>query len=172
MGKAIEVETELSLAELEGLYRNARTTIEQRRAHVILLRAEGMAPTQVARITRLAPRTISTYVRRFNESGAASLCDARSANPGRPPLLDAQARQALEHALQSPPEDEGRWTGPKVTRWLEAHLELEPNSLDNARGWETLKSLGYSYKSSRPRHTKSADASKREQWKKKSGTAP
>lgn len=169
MGKAIEVETELSLIQLEEFYRHASTPVEQRRAHVILLRAEGMPPTQVAELTRLNPRTISTYVRRFNEAGPDFLPDARKENPGRPPLLDFRGRDLLEHALKSPPEDGGRWSGPKVARWLEAYLGRQDNPLDDARGWETLKALGYSYTSSRPRHTESAGAAEREQWTKKSG---
>lgn len=169
MGAAIGVNTELSLEQLERLYLDASTPLEQRRAHVILLRAEGMAPGEVARIVRVHPSTIAVYVRRFNEHGPDSLADARANNPGRPPLLDDQGLKMLERALKQPPEDGGRWSGPKVARWLETYLDRPPDSLDDARGWEALKALGYSYKSSRPEHTRSASPEQREPWKKKSG---
>lgn len=164
--KAIEVEPHLSIQELEDLYRNAERTLEQRRTQVILLRAEGMAPGQVARVVRMQPHTISALVRRYNEHGPEALLDARRANPGRTPLLDQPARDALAIALKSPPPDAGRWTGPKVARWIEQRLGREPGSLQDAMGWRTLRSLGLTYKSSRPRHTDSASAEERGEWKK------
>lgn len=165
--KTREVETHLSIQDLEYAYRNASSALVQRRAHVILLRARGIAPTRVAQLLCLTPSTISSYVRRFNELGLAFFEDARSKN-GKAPMLDSQALELLERLLQSPPEDGGRWTGPKVTRWIEAHLGKPPNSLHNARGWETLKKLNYSYKSSRPRHVNAASEEEQQQWKKKS----
>lgn len=166
---ALEVKTELSIEDLEQLYLKAATPFEQRRAQVILLRAEGMSPSRVARITRFHPQSISALVRRFNEHGPQSLLDARAQRNGRAPLLDQDALAFLDAALEKPPADGGRWTGPKLTRVIEEYLGREPNSMDNTRGWETLKTLGYSYKSSRPRNTKSASAQERGQWKKKSG---
>jgi transposase len=168
MGAAIEIDTDLSLEELENAYRHATTGISQRRAHVILLRARGVAPFEVARLLCLTPRTISTYVHRFNEKGLNSFLDARAHNVGRAPLLNERGRDLLQQALESPPEDGGRWSGPKVTRWLETYVQREPHSIDNSKGWALLKSLGYSYKSSRPQHVKSASDEEREQWKKNS----
>lgn len=168
MSHALEVQTELSLEQLEEIYKQATSVVEQRRAQVILLRAEGLAPSQVAQLVRVHPRTVASYVRRFNEQGVDSLLDARSHNQGRPALLDEAARQALRQALEEPPAQGGRWTGPKATRWLEDYLELKPGSLNDARGWEALKALNYSYKSSRPRHVNSASESEREAWKKNS----
>lgn len=164
--RALEVDTELSMEELERLYLDAPTPFEQRRAHVILLRAEGMAPSRVAQITRFHPQTISACVRDFNERGPDSLRDARRERNGRAPLLDEDALARLEADLQLPPPDGGRWSGPKVTRWLERHLGRAPNSMDDSMGWKTLKSLGYSYKSSRPRSVRSASDGEREAWKK------
>lgn len=168
MGAAIEVDTNLSLEELEDAYRHAATGISQRRAHVILLRARGVAPFEVARLLCLTPRTISTYVHRFNDKGIESFLDARAHNAGRPPLLDEQGRALLKQALESAPEDGGRWSGPKVTRWLEVYVQREPHSIDDSKGWILLKSLDYSYKSNRPQHVKSASDEEREQWKKNS----
>lgn len=171
MGAAIEVKTDLTLKELEALYLKASTTFEQRRAHVILLRAEGKSPSEVAQITRLHPRTISNYVHRFNQEGPASLLDARAERNGRDPLLDQDALDQLEAALAHPPQDGGRWSGPKVTRWMEQYLGREARSMDNAMGWRALKLLNYSYKSNRPQHVKSASEEERGQWKKKSRAA-
>lgn len=163
----IEVAQHLTAEELEERYRKARGGIETKRTHIILLRVQGVRPGKVAEIVRVSGRTVTKVVRQYNEHGPAALLDARM-NNGRAPLLNEEDCQALEEVLNSPPTDGGRWTGPKVTRWMEQHLGLESNSLDNARGWETLKRLNYSYKSSRRRHTKSASEEEREAWKKKS----
>lgn len=168
MSHALEVQTELELEQLEEIYKQASTVIEQRRAQVILLRAEGVPPGRVAHLVRIHPSTVTSYVRRFNEQGVTALFDARAGNQGRPALLDDAARQSLRQALEQDPAQGGRWTGPKATRWIESHLNLEANSLNNARGWEALKSLNYSYKSSRPRHVNSASEAERLAWKKNS----
>lgn len=162
----VEVVQHLSVEELEERYRKARGGIETKRTHIILLRTEGVSPSKVAEIVRVSGRTVTKVVHQYNERGPDALRDARAGN-GRAPLLNEEDLAVLETLLGSPPADGGRWTGPKVTRWIEQHLGLEANSLDNARGWETLKRLGYSYKSSRPRHAKSASEEEREAWKKK-----
>lgn len=164
--RSIEVETELSIEELEQLYLNAKTGLEQRRAHVILLRKEGMRPGEVARIVRFTARMIAVIVRKFNESGPDTLIDKRTQNPGRVPLLDEEGKAKLLERLQTLPADGGRWTGPKVARWLEGYLEREVNSLADARGWDSLKAVEYSYKSNRPRHANSATEEERGLWKK------
>lgn len=165
--RALEVETHLTLEEVEEIYRTAKTPTEQRRAHLIMLRLEGVAPSQVAHLLRIRPSTVSETVRRYNERGPDCLRDARCDNPGRPPLLDETAREVLNKVLQSPPPDGGRWSGPKVARWMEKYLQREDGSIQDAMGWRMLRALNMTYKSSRRRHTNSASEEEREQWKKK-----
>lgn len=169
MNPPLKVKTTLTLEELEEHYRNAPSARAKQRAHVVLLRFEGMPPDEVARIVRVKPMTVYKYVSSFNKIGPECFEDGRYHNPGRPPLLDEEGRAALSKLLESPPPDGGRWSGPKVARWLEARAGLPAGSLHRARGHEAMVSVGYSYKSSRPRHAESASEEEREAWKKKAG---
>lgn len=169
MNPPLKVNTSLTLEELEEHYRKAPSARAKQRAQVILLRFEGMPPDEVARIVRVKPATIYDYVSKFNKLGPDSFVDGRSRNPGRPALLDDEGRAALSKLLESPPPDGGRWSGPKVARWIEARAGLPAGSLHRARGHEAMVAVGYSYKSSRPRHTESASEEEREAWKKKVG---
>lgn len=163
----VAVQMHLTLSELEDRYLHASTPVEMRRAHVILLRAEGVASSEVAHITRYSASYISKLVAQFNQDPDSYFRDARQDNGATwRKLLTDDLANALELALKSPPEQGGRWTGPKVARWLETQLGQDPGSIYNQRGWDALKELGYSYKSSRPEHVHAASAQEREAWKK------
>ena len=63
----VAVQMHLTLSELEDRYLHASTPVEMRRAHVILLRAEGVASSEVAHITRYSASYISKLVAQFNQ---------------------------------------------------------------------------------------------------------
>jgi transposase len=169
MNPPLKVNTTLTLEELEEHYRKAPSALAKQRAQVVLLRFEGMPPDEVARIVRVTPATVYKYVSKFNKFGPDCFQDGRARNPGRPPLLDEKGRAELSKMLESAPPEGGRWSGPKVARWIEARVGLPAGSLHRARGYEAMVAVGYSYKSSRPRHVESASEQEREAWKKKSG---
>ena len=168
MNPPIEVKTTLTLKELEQLYRDAETPLEKQHAHIILLRFEKMPVNEVAHIVRADRTTVTKCVKRFNELGAESLKDARAHNRGRAPLLDEEGKAKLFERIQTPPDDGGIWTSPKVCRWVEHYLSLPADSLHRARGWKLLQEAGYTYKSTRPSHVNAASEEERQEWKKKS----
>jgi len=76
---------------------------------------------------------------------------------------------ALRDRLQSPPEDGGLWTGPKVARWMALRLGL--THVHAPRGWEALKKIGWSVQAPRPRNPKSATLEEQAAFKKPYRTA-
>lgn len=171
MREALEVAGHLSEEELEVRLRAARDVVEYRRTQIVLRRVRGERPGEIAKSLASQASAISRVIRNYNEKGPDALSDSRHGNAGAAPLLDEQALDALRQALGHPHEDGGLWNGPKVTRWIEQYLGRDPHSLSNVRGWEALKTLGFSFKSSRPSHIDAADEQTREDWKKNSPRA-
>lgn len=151
MPKQLRVKTEVSAAELAERYRTADDLVERSRLQAVWLIAQGRPTAEVATITGYSTRTVREMVHRFEAEGFAGLRDRRHEGPGHPPLLDDEGVAALRVALEAAPEDGGIWSGPKVTRWIEARIgrTVSPDA-----GWRWLKTLGYRLRKPRPRHAR------------------
>ncbi len=118
------------------------------RAHGLLLVAGGLSLTRAAQLSGCARTSLRAWGQRFLAEGRDGLADR--GRRGRPPKLDAAARQFLETALAASPLDYGY----PVTTWTVVDL----TDLLARRGWSvhpvtvyrTLQVLGYRYR--RPRH--------------------
>jgi transposase len=121
-----------------------------------LLLAKGRSTRETAEIMALSERWVDKLAERYARHGAVALGDQRRRNPGARPLLAEEDLEALRKRLQTPPDDGGQWTGPKVARWIAARLGLE--HVHPPRGWETLKKLRWSIQAPRPRNPKAATA--------------
>jgi len=105
----------MSLAEADRLEleRLHRATGEAaglcRRARAVLLMAEGLAGTEVARRTGYTPVQISRIRRRFAEEGVAGLSD--KPRSGRPPqLTQAKSARIVALTLKTPPSGLSHWS--------------------------------------------------------------
>lgn len=87
----------------------------------------------------------------------------RHRNRGASPLLNDVQLAQLWQVLQSPPADDGLWTGPKVAQWMS---ELLGHPVAPQRGWEYLKGLRLRLRVPRPEHL-DADPESQSAWKKK-----
>jgi transposase len=90
---------------LAGLMRHDPDPRVRRRAHALLLVAEGRSLGHVARPFHTAPHRIRAWRGRFLARGRAGLRDAP--RPGRPPKLSSAALGLLEEALCRSPQDYG-----------------------------------------------------------------
>jgi transposase len=78
-----------------------------RRAHIVLLAADGFSPFSIARRLNVDFRTARLWSRRYADRGAHALW---LDTPGRGrPQRDGVAEAHLRHLLATKPED-GRWT--------------------------------------------------------------
>jgi transposase len=153
----------LSVAELEGRYRTARDATEARHIQAIWLLAQGRTFLEVAEVLAFVPRWVEQLAARYNASGPEALGDQRRRNGRAASVLTPALLAALSARLRAPPEDGGRWTGPKVAAWMAGQLGVE--RVHPQRGWEALRRVRWSPQMPRPRHPRAATAEQRADFK-------
>jgi transposase len=142
------VDLTLHHATLRHLTRTDPDPRVRHRADGLLLVAGGLSVSQAARVGGYARNSLRRWGDRFLAEGRDGLVDRT--RRGRPPKLDAAARELLESALTASPLD---YDYP-VTTWTVADL----TDLLARRGWavsphtvyRALYAMGYRYR--RPRH--------------------
>ena len=139
----------LSCHRLRRLMRSAPAPRVRRRAHALLLVAEGQPLSRVARLFHTAPHRIRAGRAQFLARGRGGLVD--TPRPGRPPKLNPAALEFLEEALGRSPQDYGLlstvWTVRDLST-LFAHrygVTVSPATVHRA-----LLARGYRHR--RPRH--------------------
>lgn len=161
----MKIEGHLSVAALEERYETAREPIAKSHFHAIWLLALGHSDADVARLLSFSTRWVKALVKRYNEGGPERLGERRATNGAEPTILTPQALEALKVRINTPPDDGGQWSGPKVARFLAKFHGLA--SVCKQRGFEALVAIGYSIQQPRPRHPDAADEAGRTELKKK-----
>ncbi len=168
--------------ELRERYKTAATHDERTRWQALLLLSDPAVPRrrgEVAQIVQRSANWISTTVTRYNAEGPDGPKDRRKGRSHPPLLLDEVQRQALDlflartapmttlgRRLQSPPDEEGKWTARQVAAWIEATVG---HRVDVVTGWNYLRRLRYSVQLPRPQHPQAAGPAAQDAYKKKSG---
>jgi transposase len=153
----------LPLEELEARYRAARDATEARHIQAIWLLAQGRTFLEVAEVLAFVPRWVEELAARYNALGPEALGDQRRRNGRAASLLTKDVLAALAERVQTPPEDGGLWSGPKVAAWMARHLGLA--RVHPQRGWEALKRIGWSIQAPRPLHPRAATPEQRAAFK-------
>jgi transposase len=156
----------LSIAALEERYRACADATEARHVQAIWLLAKGQEIAHVAAVTAFGERWVERLVARYNARGPEALGDLRRGNGSRARVLVPELLQRLRERLADPPPDGGVWTSGKAAAWMAGELGLK--TLAPQRGWEALKTIGWSIQVPRPRHPNSATPEEREAFKKSS----
>src|ERR687886_1013798 len=149
----------LSVADLERRYRAAQEVTEARHLQAIWLLAQGRTTLEVADVLAFTPRWVEELAARYNAHGPDALGDQRRRNGRAASVLTPALLAALAERLKAPPEDGGRWTGPKVALWMARRLGVE--RVHPQRGWEALRRVRWSLQTPRPRHPRSATPEQR-----------
>jgi hypothetical protein len=123
----------LSVAELERRYRAAQDVTEARHTQAIWLLAQGRTVLDVAGVLAFAPRWVEQLAARHDAHGPGVLGDQRRRNGRAASVLTERVLAALAERLKTPPDDGGRWTGPKVALWMARQLGVE--RVHPQRGW-------------------------------------
>ena len=169
MPKRLELSPHANTQELEHLYRKARDPVQRSHLQIVWLLSEGRTTGEISEVTGYSLGWVRKIVRRYNERGLQGLGDRRHRNPGAKDraLLDEEGQVELREVLLRPPPASvggGKWSGPKVARWIEQRNGLE--KVHAQRGWEYLRKVGMSPQDPRPSNAKGADPSEREAFKK------
>jgi transposase len=162
MQKRLAVKPHLSLEEIEQQYRKAKDPVARIHWQIVWLLAQGKTTKQIVEYTGYGLTWIRTIAHRYNEGGPHALGDRRHGNPGAAAILSPELQQQLWEALQSPPDDQGLWTGRKVAAWIK---DKTGRLVHPQRGWEYLRRLGGTLRVPRPRHAK-ADPTEQDAFKK------
>lgn len=121
----------------------------RRRAHALLLVAEGRPLSRIARLFQTAPHRLRAWRTRFLACGRTGLVDAP--RPGRPPELSPAALGFLEEALCRSPQDYGLLSTVWTIRDLGALLSHQHGvRVSTATLHRAVWHLGYRHR--RPRH--------------------
>ncbi len=167
MPKYATVANHLEAEELKRRYQQAKDPVEGRRYHLLwLIKEKKYSLKQAANAVGLNYDYGKKILKTYNQEGPTAVRNRRrdpSIQRGRPPLLSPEQMEQLRQALESPPEDGGLWSGPKVAHWIAKITGRE--QVRPQRGWDYLKRCGYSWQRPRPRHAK-ADAQAQEDFKK------
>jgi len=158
------IEGHLSAAELEHRYKSATEPIAKSHFHALWLLSRGYDVEETAEVLSFSSRWVRALIKRYNEGGPELLGDRRAHNGTEPTILTPQALAALRQRLQSPPDDGGLWTGPKIAGWLAEFHGLK--SVHDQRGWDALIAIGWSIQQPRPRHPQAASEQDRARLKK------
>ncbi len=155
----IQIEPHLDYSELTRCYRSCHDGKERIRWLIIRLLSRPNNPMkveQVAEITGMSADGIRKIARRYNLTGPDGLKDGHSRHPGGKSkvLIEEQLKQLYER-LQTPPDDGGLWSGPKVGELIQQYFGIK---VHRTTGWDYLKRLGFTLQVPRPIHTKSATA--------------
>ena len=140
----------LSGAELEVRYKTAIDPIAKSHFHALWLLSSGYEVDEVADLLSFSSRWLRALIKRYNTGGAEALGDQRIHNGTKPTILTPEALAALKERIETPPDDGGLWSGPKIARWLAQFHGLR--SVHDQRGWDALIAIGYSIQQPRPRH--------------------
>jgi len=154
MARKLSLQKHLSAPELKVLYRSSTDPVESRRYHLLWLVTQGSTLSEAAPVVGLNYDYAYEIVGRYNRQGLEGLkngCKQRQP-PKSSALLNEQQQAELAERLQTPPDDGGVWTGPKVARWIEQVTGR--SQVWNQRGWDYLKRLNHSWQRPRPKHAK------------------
>jgi transposase len=158
------IKPHLSSSELEHCYETASEPIAKSHFHALWLLSRGYDIDEVADLLSFSTRWVRILIKRYNEGGPEQLGDQRVNNGTEATILTPDALAALKQRLQTPPDDGGQWTGPKIARWLARFHGLK--SVHDQRGWDALMTIGWSIQQPRPRHPEAADEADRASLKK------
>lgn len=130
--------------ELDQLCRQPSHVRVYQRALAVLLSSEGKTTHEIGQVVRRHHSTVFRWLKRFDCVGMAACTPGKSS--GRPPKIDAAAKQTLQEAVVQNPRDLGysftRWTTSLLAEHLALthHLTLHPGTIG-----DTLRGMGYRY---------------------------
>ena len=156
MPRKAHIEDHFTAEELEAKYRKSSDPVESRRWHLLWKIRLGWSILNSAVAVGLTYSYAQTILRKYNQQGAQSVKNGKKqparGKRGKPPLLNDTQLTKLKQALKEKPEDGGKWTGPKVARWIAKETGKE--KVAKQRGWDYLKKCAYSWQRPRPKHRK------------------
>ncbi len=123
MAGVTKVEIYESAEELQKLLRKQKTVLSRERIQALYLLKIGQVKTiqDVAVVVGRARVTVQRWLKDYTESGIKGLLSTKK-SPGRPPIINLQAREQLDRELQQP---QGFKSYEEIRTWLKAVEGIE-----------------------------------------------
>lgn len=151
MSKAIPLRSDFTGDQLRRLSRKSKNAEQTRRLLALASIYDGGSRKDAARLGDVTPQIIRDWVVRFNEQGPGGLL--RKKHTGRPPILKAEHRKALEVIIEQGPtpaiHNVVRWRICDLMQWL---WEEHRVSIGRSALGDELRKMGYRKLSARPCH--------------------
>lgn len=151
MSQPIPLRSDFTGEQLRLLSRKSKNSEQTRRLLTLASIYDGSSRKEAARLGNVTPQIIRDWVVRFNEEGPDGLL--RKKHTGRPSILNAHHRTALEDIIERGPipaiHNVVRWRICDLVQWLweEHRVSIGRSALGNE-----LRKLGYRKLSARPCH--------------------
>jgi transposase len=150
MGQAVRMRTDYTSGEVRRLAKRVKDAAQARRLLAVAAVLDGASRTEAAEVGGMDRQTLRDWVIRFNAQGPAGLINIPS--PGVPPKLDATHRAFLARIVEEGPipavHGVVRWRACDLIMRLHEEFGL---SVSDDTIYRTLKDLGYSHVSARPK---------------------
>ena len=153
MGRAIAVRTDFTAGEVRRFARRAKDAAQARRLLAIAAVLDGASREDAAKIGGMDRQTLRDWVVRFNQQGPEGLSNLPS--PGAPAKLGKRHRTFLARLVEEGPIPAVHG----VVRWRACDLIMQLHeefgiSVSDDTIYRTLKDLGFSHVSVRPKACK------------------
>lgn len=164
----MHVELWLTKSELAGAIKREKNTQFAARMRGVLLALRGRTSKEAADDLSVAPRSVQTWVQRYNKHGLEGLPDRP--RPGQPKRLTPEQESLVAAWLEAGPDldTDGvvAWRGRVIVEKINRHFKLEPKRrLTLAGAYALMHRLGYEPLRPRPFHPK-RDGAAQESFKK------
>jgi transposase len=158
MGQPIALRTDYTAGEVRRFAKRAKDVAQARRLLAIATVLDGASREEAATVGGMDRQTLRDWVIRFNDQGPDGLINIPS--PGVPPKLDDAHKAFLARIVEEGPipaiHGVVRWRACDLIMRLHEEFSL---SVSDATIYRTLKDLGFSHLSARPKaYRQDADA--------------
>lgn len=147
-----------SVTSLQAAIKKVRDPAQKVRLKAILLRKQGKSPQRIAESLVVTDRSVTGWIRRYNQDGISGLATKPSGRKEGNPKWDASHFERLAQEI----DKGGYWSVPRMQEWLTKHCAV---NIPEQTVWYRMNKLHYSYKSARP-HPVQGNKERQEAFKK------
>lgn len=144
--------------QLREKLRHAHDEAYKTRLKAILLAKKGKKRYEIVDQLTVDASSVTTWLQRYNERGAAALVSNKGGRPEGNPKWDASVFDDLAKEI----DKGGYWSVPRMQEWLRTHKKKD---IPEQTVWYRMDQLNYSYKSARP-HPVQGNKEKQDAFKK------